>query len=389
MEVRFEDVEVRKGGRTVLEVPGLTLGRAAVTALLGPNGSGKTTALRLMAGLERPARGRVLLDGEPAERAARKAAAYAFQRAVFLRGTVRANLDLALRLRGVPAAERARRIARAAEACGIGHLLERDALRLSGGEAQRANLARALALEAELVLLDEPLSGLDGPGRAALLADLPGMLAAARATVVLVTHDRDEALLLAQELVLLIGGRPAAHGPAGEVFRRPPTREAAAFLGYTLLGSEAIRPGAPPSARGAGVRARGRAGGRPRDAPCGGRANRWRPGAGGGPGWDAGTLAGQRSGGQRAGGGGGALPRRRAAGGVGWSRMCTQLVVDGEEIPTSPGSKVPVMLPFSERAPARIPLSKTAFARELHLWRMKGSFRARARRRRSRPRSRR
>lgn len=244
MEVRFEEVEVRKGGRRVLEVPGLTLGRAAVTALLGPNGSGKTTALRLMAGLERPARGRVLLDGEPAERAARKAAAYAFQRAVFLRGTVRANLDLALRLRGVPAAERARRIARAAEACGIGHLLERDALRLSGGEAQRANLARALALEAELVLLDEPLSGLDGPGRAALLADLPGMLAAARATVVLVTHDRDEALLLAQELVLLIDGRPAAHGPAGEVFRRPPTREAAAFLGYTLLGSEAIRPGA-------------------------------------------------------------------------------------------------------------------------------------------------
>ncbi len=244
MEVRFAGVEVEKGGRRLLDLPELTVGRAAVTALLGPNGAGKTTALRLMAGLERPGRGQVLLDGEPAERAARRAVSYAFQRAVFLRGTVRENLELALRLRGVPAAERGRRIARAAEVCGVGHLLGRDALRLSGGEAQRANLARALALDAGLLLLDEPLSGLDGPSRSALLADLPAMLAATRATVVLVTHDRDEALLLARELVLLLDGRAAAQGLPGEVVRRPPTAAAAAFLGHTVLGQEAVLPGA-------------------------------------------------------------------------------------------------------------------------------------------------
>jgi ABC-type sugar transport system ATPase subunit len=244
MEVRFREVEARKQGRTVLEVPELALGRRATTAVLGPNGAGKTTLLRLAAGLERPARGEVLLDGEPAERAGPRRAAFAFQRAVFLRGTVRENLDLALRLRGADAAERRRRIARAAELCGVGQLLERDALHLSGGEAQRVNLARALALEADLVLLDEPLSGLDGPSRESLLADLPAMLAASRATVVLVTHDRDEALLLAQELVLLLGGRVEAQGPAGQVFRRPPTLAAAAFLGYTVVGRQAIRPGA-------------------------------------------------------------------------------------------------------------------------------------------------
>jgi len=250
MEVRFRGVEQRKGGRTVLAIPELTLGRAATTALLGPNGAGKTTALRLAAGLERPTRGEVLLDGEPATEAAHRRVAFAFQRAVFLRGTVRANLDLALRLRGVGKEERGRRIDRAAAVCGIAGLFERDVRALSGGEAQRANLARALALEADLLLLDEPLSGLDGPTREALLADLPAMLAAAEATVVLVTHDRDEALLLAQELVLLLDGRVAAHGPAGEVFRRPPTLDAARFLGYTVPGRLAIRPGALVAAPG-------------------------------------------------------------------------------------------------------------------------------------------
>lgn len=244
MEVLFEQVEVVLGGRTVLQAPLLRLQGAGTTALLGPNGAGKTTALRLAAGLERPARGRVLLDGAPAVQVARHHVAFAFQRPVFVRGSVRENLELALRLRGVPRSEHGRRIARAAELCGIGGLLERDSRRLSGGEAQRVNLARALVLEAGLVLLDEPMSGLDGPSREVLLADLPGILASSGATVVVVTHDRDEALLLATEVVVLLAGRVEAQGPAGAVFRRPPTRGVAAFLGYSLAGTAAIRPGA-------------------------------------------------------------------------------------------------------------------------------------------------
>lgn len=249
MEARFEGVRLERGGRMVLDVPALTLGRSRTTAILGPNGAGKTSLLRLLAGLERPTAGRVLLDGAPAVEA-RGRVGFAFQQATFLRGPVRWNLELGLRLRRLPGGERAERVRAAAELCGIVGLLERDALRLSGGEAQRANLARALALGAELLLLDEPLSGLDGPSREALLADLPAILEGAGATVVLVTHDREEALLLAQELVLLLDGQVAAHGPAGEVFRRPPTRAAAAFLGYTVIGELAVRPGALRVGRG-------------------------------------------------------------------------------------------------------------------------------------------
>jgi ABC-type sugar transport system ATPase subunit len=147
MEARLEQVRFAYGDRPVLDVPELGLAEGRVTALLGPNGSGKSTLLRLLAGLERPRTGRVLVGGRPA-REARASVAYAFQEAVFLSGSLRANLDLALRLRGLPAPERRTRLAEAATACGVAHLLDRPAGRLSGGEAQRANLARTLSLRA-------------------------------------------------------------------------------------------------------------------------------------------------------------------------------------------------------------------------------------------------
>jgi len=249
MDVSFEAVRFRRGAREVLDIPALTFASGRVTALLGPNGSGKSTTLRLVAALERPAEGTVSLGGRPvrADRETRTAIAYAFQDAVFLGGTLRANLDLALRLRNLDAAERARRIAETAEACGIAHLLDRDAHRLSGGEAQRANLARALALRAPVTLLDEPLTGLDGNGRRQLLHDLPILLRRFTTTVILVTHDRDEALRLADDLVVLMEGRVHASGAKGPVFRAPPDPETAAFFGYTVLrteaGTVAIAPG--------------------------------------------------------------------------------------------------------------------------------------------------
>jgi ABC-type sugar transport system ATPase subunit len=252
MDVTFRGLEFRRSGRVVLALPGLTLASGRVTAVLGPNGSGKTTMLRLIAALERPDAGAVLLGGRPAtpDRETREAIAYAFQQAAFLTGTVRSNLDLALRLRSLSAAERAARIEQAAAACGIGHLLHRNAHRVSGGEGQRANLARALCLRAPITLLDEPLHGLDRGTREALLAELPGMLRTFASTTILVTHERDEAMRLGDDLVVLIDGRLRAHGEKGEVFRAPPDREVAAFLGYTVLGDAAIRPGALRVGRG-------------------------------------------------------------------------------------------------------------------------------------------
>ncbi len=245
MEARLEGVSFAYGDRTVLDVPALRFEPSRVTALLGPNGSGKSTLLRLLAGLDRPRAGRVLLGGRSAP-AARAAVAYAFQEAVFLSGTLRANLDLALRLRGLPSVERRERLEEAASACGVAHLLTRAAVHLSGGEAQRANLARALALRAPITLLDEPLAGFDEQGRRRLLGELPALLRRFAATTVLVTHDREEALRLAADIVLLREGRVRAAGPKEAVFAAPPDPETAAFLGYTLLPTHVGLAGVAP-----------------------------------------------------------------------------------------------------------------------------------------------
>ena len=245
MEARFDRVQFAYGEQPVVDVPELRFAAGRVTALLGPNGSGKSTLLRLLAGLERPRAGRVLVGGKPAA-GARSSVAYAFQEAVFLSGSLRANLDLALRLRGLPRPERHARLAEAATACGVALLLDRPANRLSGGEAQRANLARALSLRAPLTLLDEPLAGFDERGRAQMLEELPALLRRFAGTTVLVTHDRDEALRLAEDLVLLREGRVRAAGPRRQVFASPPDLETAAFLGYTLIPTDAGLAGVAP-----------------------------------------------------------------------------------------------------------------------------------------------
>ncbi len=231
--VRVEDVLVRRGGRTILDVPRLELPAGRTTVLFGPNGAGKTTLLRLIAALDRPDAGVVTVDG--ADRNGRGSVAYAFQEAVFLRGTVRANLALGLALRHVPSAMAAARLEAAAGECGILHLLEREARTLSGGEAQRANLARALALRAPITLLDEPLAGFDRVGRLRFLDELGQVLRGLPGTVVLVTHDRDEALRLADHMVLVIAGRVRAALPLASLLAHPPDRETAELLGYTVL----------------------------------------------------------------------------------------------------------------------------------------------------------
>jgi ABC-type sugar transport system ATPase subunit len=239
MDVAVEALRFERGGRTVLDIAALGFGGGSTTAVFGPNGSGKTTLLRLIGGLERPSAGAVRIGGTPVSRdpGSRRHVALAFQEAVFLRGTVRRNLDLALRLRDLPSADRGARIAEAARECGIEPVLDRSARQLSSGEAQRANLARALALRAPVTLLDEPLTGIDRVTRVQLLDDLPRMLATFAATTILVTHDREEAFRLADNLVVLVDGRVRAAGPKAEVYAKPPDRTTAELLGYTVVGS--------------------------------------------------------------------------------------------------------------------------------------------------------
>lgn len=229
MDIELADMRVERGGRVVLDIPSLKVQGGRTTAILGPNGSGKTTLLRVVAGLERPRTGHVR---PPAPRVA-----FVFQEEVFLRQSVRANLELGLRLRGVAPNERRQRAEDAAELLGIAHLLERRADQLSGGEARRVSLARALCLRAPLVLLDEPLAGLDEGTYSRLLDELPQLLAAFDATTLLVTHNRHEALRLAQNLVVLIGGRVHAAGERRAIAANPRTSEVAGVLGYVVLSS--------------------------------------------------------------------------------------------------------------------------------------------------------
>jgi ABC-type sulfate/molybdate transport systems ATPase subunit len=237
MEVAVEGLRFSRSGRTVLDIPSLGFPAGSTTAVFGPNGSGKTTLLRLIGGLERPAAGAIRIGGAAVSHSSdsRRHVGFAFQEAVFVGGTVRRNLDLALELRDVPPEERRARIAEAARECGIEAVLDRSARQLSSGEAQRANLARALALRAPLTLLDEPLTGIDRVARTQLLDDLPRMLATFAATTILVTHDREEAFRLADHLVVLAEGRVRAAGPKSAVYARPPDRMTAELLGYTVV----------------------------------------------------------------------------------------------------------------------------------------------------------
>jgi ABC-type sugar transport system ATPase subunit len=236
MDIRLDGVRLERQGRTVLAIDSLALPGGRTTAIVGPNGAGKTALLRVVAGLERPSAGRVqlgdrVLDGRPAS----DRVAFAFQHAVLVRGSVQENLSMALRLRHVPADEQAARIADVARALDIEAILARPSTNISHGEAQRVDLARALALRSPIMLLDEPLASQDAPTRARLVDDLPLAWVAWKPTVVVVTHDRDEAARLADHLVVLVDGRPIAEGDAAALLRSPPSAAAATVLGFTTI----------------------------------------------------------------------------------------------------------------------------------------------------------
>lgn len=154
-----------------------------------------------------------------------------FQDPLLLNASVYENAALGLKLRGLDRRSVERRVGPWLERLGIAHLLKRPARSLSGGEAQRTSLARAFALDPELLLLDEPFSALDPPTREGLLLDLERILRETGITTVFVTHDRDEAFMLGDRVAVLIGGQLLQVGPATEVFARPVNEAVAGFVG--------------------------------------------------------------------------------------------------------------------------------------------------------------
>jgi tungstate transport system ATP-binding protein len=243
-KLSLRDVRVRRRGGDILQVPHLDVFPGEVLAVIGPNGAGKTTLLVVLALLERPVQGEVLFEGESVlgrELSLRRRMAVVFQEALLLRRSVVDNVGMGLALRGVPRRQRQERALRWMERFGVAHVAHRGSRNLSGGEAQRASLARAFALEPEVLLLDEPFGGLDQPTREVLLDELAGVLAETGLTTVFVTHDRDEALRLSHRVAVLLGGRLRQVGPAADVFAAPVDEEVAAFVGIeTMVPARAV-----------------------------------------------------------------------------------------------------------------------------------------------------
>ena len=240
-KLAVRDLKVMRGGSVLLEVPSLEVQRGEILAIIGPNGAGKSTLLNVLALLERPASGQLLFDGQPVGNswlAYRRRMAVVFQEPLLLDTSVEANVRSGLVLRGVSRQEQERRLWEWLGRFAIAHLVGRSARSLSGGEAQRVSLTRALVLEPEVLLLDEPFAALDPTAREALMDDLERVLRETGTTAVLVTHDRTEALRLGDRVAVMMGGRIRQVGPGREVFAAPVDEEVAA-----LVGVETIVPG--------------------------------------------------------------------------------------------------------------------------------------------------
>jgi thiamine transport system ATP-binding protein len=231
LSVRFE--ETLAVDHVSLDLPG-----GEVLAVLGPSGCGKSTLLRAVAGLETLESGSVRYDGEDLARVPthRRRFALMFQDGqLFWHQSVAGNVGYSLRLRRRPRAEVGRRVEELLELVGLPGYGDRMPVTLSGGERQRVALARCLAVEPRLLLLDEPLSALDRNLRERLAGDLRQILVAAGTTALLVTHDQEEAFAVADRMAVMRAGRVVQSGTLDEVWRGPVDGEVAAFLGYATV----------------------------------------------------------------------------------------------------------------------------------------------------------
>ncbi|PWK33515.1 ABC transporter ATP-binding protein [Cupriavidus plantarum] len=232
--LRLERLRQRFGDHDVLRGIDLEIERGEFIALLGASGCGKTTLLRLIAGLDRPAEGSIHIDGrdvtalDPAQRLL----SMVFQSyALFPHLSVADNIVFGLRARRVERNEQARRLQHAADLLGLGTLLARKPGALSGGQKQRVALARAIVSQHPLCLMDEPLSNLDAQLRAEMRAELRKLQQQLGLTVVYVTHDQVEAMSMADRIVLMHQGQIAQLGTPAQLYDQPATPVVARFIG--------------------------------------------------------------------------------------------------------------------------------------------------------------
>jgi molybdate transport system ATP-binding protein len=226
------------GSRVVVDIESLVLHAGEVLAILGPNGAGKSTLFRLLLLLERPDAGTIMLAGRPVRKrnaAVRRQLAGVFQRPYLFDGTVEDNLAFGVRTRRGSRRERRKRIAAALTWFGLEELARAPVRTLSGGEAQRVALARAVAIEPDVLLLDEPTANLDVTVQRRFRQDLEHVVRQHTRAAILITHDPVDAFALADRIILLEAGRIVQAGTPSEITLEPATPFAAAFAGAELL----------------------------------------------------------------------------------------------------------------------------------------------------------
>ena len=228
----LEDVSLQAGATTLLDGLNFAITPGAPTLIVGPNGAGKTTLLRLCMGLVAPTRGRVSWGGRTDSTLARRA--ILFQRPVMLRRSSAANVAYALAQAGVPHSQRAERVAALLDRVGLSDLAQRPARRLSGGEQQRLALARALARDPELLLLDEPTANLD-PAATRSVEEIVLMAAQSGIKIVMASHDLGQVRRLAGDVIFLVRGAVCERDKAADFLDHPATPEAAAFVRGDLV----------------------------------------------------------------------------------------------------------------------------------------------------------
>lgn len=234
LPVDGEALVLRRGGRSILDGVNIRIAAGGTTVLMGPNGAGKSVLLRVLAALVTPDSGIVRWAEAPPTRALRPRLGFVFQKPVLLRRSAIANIRHALHAAGCPRATSSAKARHALEFAGLLHLHDSPARLLSGGEQQRLAIARALALEPEVLFLDEPTANLD-PAAAAQIESMVRHLSSRTKKVVLVTHDIGQARRLASHVAFMHHGQIVESSDASSFFNSPTTRSAAAFLGGEIV----------------------------------------------------------------------------------------------------------------------------------------------------------
>ncbi|HPI92119.1 MAG TPA: ABC transporter ATP-binding protein [Deltaproteobacteria bacterium] len=238
LEVR--GLKVSRGGVPVLDIPELTVAPGEFLSLIGPNGTGKSTLLLSLSGLLKRQQGEISFHGQAVENGGqlldyRRRLAMVFQEPLLFDATVYENVAAGLKIRGMSRRSIRPVVEENLSLFDITHIASRSARKISGGEAQRASLARAFATNPELILLDEPFASLDPPTKESIIDDLGHAMNIKHTTAVMATHDRMDALRLSNRIAVMDGGRIVQIGHPSEIMHQPVNEIVAAFVGIETI----------------------------------------------------------------------------------------------------------------------------------------------------------